>query len=424
MRRRLLLALFGILGVTTPWATVSAQTAPRAFSLFLDCSDFYCEPDFYRTDIAFVDHVRDRTAADVHVLITNQSTGGGGRTYTLAFYGQRKFAGISDTLTAELAQGATEDEQRKALSRTIKLGLARYVARTPAGANATLSLAGAPADAPKSAAARDPWNAWVFRLGAHGNGSRERNFTNNRLNGSVSANRITTQWKTSLRVDENYNDQAFTIDGKKVTSVTRNFSGSALQVKSLGEHWSAGLRAGASSSTYLNQHLAASVAPAVEFDVYPYSESTRRQLRLQYSAGMQHYLYNDTTVYFKKKESRPFQSLTVLFEQKQKWGSLEGQVDGYHFLDDLSKSRLNYSLGADVRIIKGLSVNFYGNYSVLHDQIYLPKGSLSREDVLLRQSQLATTYRAFFYGGISYTFGSVFNNIVNPRFGGGGNNNF
>lgn len=32
------------------------------------------------------------------------------------------------------------------------------------------------------------------------------------------------------------------------------------------------------SSTYLNQELKVRAAPAVEYNVYPYSESTRKQL--------------------------------------------------------------------------------------------------------------------------------------------------
>jgi hypothetical protein len=52
--------------------------------------------------------------------------------------------------------------------------------------------------------------------------------------------------------------------------------------------------------------------------------------------------------------------------------------------------------------------------------LYLPKGNLTREEVLLRQTQLATGYRARAYAGLSYTFGSVFNNVVNPRFTIGG----
>jgi hypothetical protein len=45
---------------------------------------------------------------------------------------------------------------------------------------------------------------------------------------------------------------------------------------------------------------------------------------------------------------------------------------------------------------------------------------LKKEVILLRQRQLLTGYQYYFNFGISYSFGSLFNNIVNPRFGGGG----
>jgi hypothetical protein len=322
---------------------------------------------------------------------------------------------LDDTLELTTRQGATEDETRRAISRTVKLGLARYLARTPAGANAALVVAPALRRA-RAATRRDAWNAWVFRVGTSANTSRERTSSHNNLNTSLNANRVTERWKTNLRLEGYYSDQAFDIDGDRVTSVRRDFGSSALQVRSLNDHWSIGARAGASSSTYLNQRLAASFAPALEYDVYPYEESTRRQLRVQYSAGVRHYEYTDTTVYFKTEETRPTESLNLAFEQKQTWGSLDARVNGYHFLDDLGKSRLTFSGGASVRVVQGLSVNFSGNYSIIHDQLYLPKGSLSREDVLLQQSQLATGYRGYVFAGISYTFGSVYNDVVNPRF--------
>jgi hypothetical protein len=130
---RLVASLAFAIAVASP-VIARAQSADRAFSLFLDCRDLYCEPAFYRTEIAFVDHVRDRTAADVHLLITRQPTGGGGAEYTLAFYGQRSFEGVSDTIALAMPQGSTEDERRRTLVRTIRLGLARYLARTPDGA--------------------------------------------------------------------------------------------------------------------------------------------------------------------------------------------------------------------------------------------------------------------------------------------------
>ena len=415
MAPRLLIVVLVLLAALVPRTQSAAQARARPFSIFLDCQDFYCEPDFYRTDIAFVDHVRERTAADVHVLITRQTTGGGGGTFTLSFYGQHRFAGISDTIAVNVAQGATEDEQRQVIAKSVKLGLVRYLMRTPDASRASLALEDSK-DTSKAAMTKDPWDAWVFRVGANINASRERDYASNYVYGSLSAARVTEDWKTNFRVSENYNDQAFAIDGDNVTSVRRDYNGSMQQVRSLSEHWSAGLKADAGSSTYLNKHLATTVAPTLEYDVFPYKDYTRRALLLQYSAGMKHFRYDDTTVYFKTRETRPYQMLNIALAQKQKWGSVRFEVNGYHYLDDISKSRLTFYSEADVRLIKGLSLNLFGDYAVLHDQIYLPKGDLAREEVLLRQSQIATTYRAFLYMGISYTFGSVLNNVVNPRF--------
>lgn len=419
LRRALVrVILLVLLGATfVPLRSVAAQGA-RAFSIYLDCSDFYCDPDFYRTDITFVDHVRERSAADVHILITRQATGGGGRMFTLAFYGQNRFAGVEDTISVTTPQGATEDEVRQALSRTIKLGLARYLARTPDASRATLSIA-ASTDSAKKGPSRDPWKAWVFRIGANLNASRERHFKSDYVYGFVNASRLTEQWKTNFRLYENYNGQAFTIDTIRAASVRRDYGGSMQQVKTIAKRWAAGLSASAGSSTFLNEHLVATVTPAVEFNIYPYSEYTRRALILQYRVGGRYLLYDDTTIYFKTRETRPLEGLSLALVQKQKWGSLELDVNGYHYLDDITQSRLTYYLEADVRLYKGLSLNLFGNYTVMHDQIYLAKGNLSRDEVLLRRSQLASPYNAFVFAGLNYTFGSVFNNVVNPRFSSG-----
>ena len=57
----------------------------RQLTLFLDCES--CYEDYLRTEITFVDYVRDRTEADIHALITRAETGAGGSEYTLQFMG-------------------------------------------------------------------------------------------------------------------------------------------------------------------------------------------------------------------------------------------------------------------------------------------------------------------------------------------------
>jgi hypothetical protein len=48
----------------------------------------------------------------------------------------------------------------------------------------------------------------------------------------------------------------------------------------------------------------------------------------------------------------------------------------------------------------------------------VPAGAASAEEILTRQRQLQTSFTYFTSFGFSYQFGSIFNNVVNPRFGG------
>lgn len=68
-----------------------------------------------------------------------------------------------------------------------------------------------------------------------------------------------------------------------------------------------------------------------------------------------------------------------------------------------------------MRLFKGFSFNVFGDYSRIRDQINLRKGGASLDEVLLRQRQLATGYRYYIGFGVSYSFGSIYNNVVNPR---------
>jgi hypothetical protein len=56
------------------------------------------------------------------------------------------------------------------------------------------------------------------------------------------------------------------------------------------------------------------------------------------------------------------------------------------------------------------------SYQRINDQLALPRGDASLEDILLDRRRLATSYRATGNMGLSYTFGSIFSNVVNPRF--------
>ena len=65
-------------------------------------------------------------------------------------------------------------------------------------------------------------------------------------------------------------------------------------------------------------------------------------------------------------------------------------------------------------------MSLFGNFQRVQDRISVPLESATIEDVLLRRKQLQTDYSFYTYFSLSYTFGSIFHNVVNPRLGGGG----
>src|SRR5260370_10522765 len=99
-------------------STRSAQdSAPR---VFLDCPDTFCDFDYYRTEITFVNWVRDRQFAQVHVLVTTQSTGGG-QQFTVHFIGSERFAGAADTLHSVFTTSEPEYYVRNGPVRTFTI---------------------------------------------------------------------------------------------------------------------------------------------------------------------------------------------------------------------------------------------------------------------------------------------------------------
>jgi len=406
-----------------PVAETSQSASPR-LRVFIDCQVNGCDMDFFRTEIPFVDYMRDRKDASVHILVTSQSTGGGGAAYTLNFIGLRELTSLADTLHYQSPQSSTEDQIRHGLANAIKLGLVRYV--THVSSNPQLEVTYKPAVVQASTApTKDPWNLWVFQINANGNfsGEESQHFTN--LRGSTNANRTSEVWKLRFSVYGDYNESKFTFsDGSKFASYTHSYSASHLLAKSLGSHFSVGERASVSASSFLNEKLYLRFAPVVEYNIFPYSESTRRLFTIQYAIGINSFRYEDTTIFEKIEEVRPDQTVTLSLDLKQPWGTVSTSLEGAAYLDDFSKRRANLFNSLSVRLFKGFNVNGYLGVSLLRDQIYLAKGALSDEDILVRQRQLASSYSYFAGIGLSYTFGSIFNNVVNPRFEGASGGTF
>lgn len=102
---------------------------------------------------------------------------------------------------------------------------------------------------------------------------------------------------------------------------------------------------------------------------------------------------------------------------QQKWGAVNFSVSGSHFFHDFSKNNLGVWANVRLNLFKGFQFRIGGGARLIRDQLSLPKAGATDEDILLQQRQLATNYRYHSNIGITYTFGSIYNTVVNPRFG-------
>ncbi|MDE3173848.1 MAG: hypothetical protein KGN74_12300, partial [Gemmatimonadota bacterium] len=206
-------------------------------------------------------------------------------------------------------------------------------------------------------------------------------------------------------------------DGSKLTSYTNGYDGSAFVVKSDGPHFSVGGSASLHSSTVDNQRSALRVAPAAQWSLFPYAEFQQRQLTVTYTLGATAFDYYQTTLYGKSHETLLDHSLLVSYDLTQPWGNFNLSLAGSQYLQHPDKYAVTASGNGNFRLFRGFSLFMAMDASRVNNQLYLPLGAASEQDVLLQLRQLATSYRMSGRLGLSYTFGSIFNNIVNPRLG-------
>lgn len=433
LARQLPLLVLALIAVAPPAGAQAPLPLERELRVYLDCTDFRCDDDYFIEEIEWVDFVRDRQVADVHVLITEQSTGAGGSEYTLEFIGRDVFEGRSTRMVHVDPPDATEDNRRGALARMLRIGLAPFAMSTASAAMLDVAVAERGEGDPATSPVDDPWNHWVFNTNVRTfvQGESMQNFLN--LNYSASASRITSEWKHSFSANGSLNRNYFEIEELDSTGAVvfadtfvsnqRSYGLNALNVKSLNDHWSVGARTSWRRSDFTNQQANVRLMPAVEYSVYPYAESTRRQFTFTYVIGPSYVDYEERTIYDRMHETLLQHQLIGSYDATQPWGSIDLTVAGSHYIAHLDDGpewkEAQYSIATfaefDIRIIEGLSFNAFGGVDWIRDQIYLAAGGQSEREILLRQRQLATSYEYFAQVGLRYTFGSIYSPVVNPR---------
>lgn len=412
LRMRFVVLILTLL-FSTPLFSQNNQDLPAQISFFLDCED--CDFTFVRQELSFVTFVRDPKLAHVHILSSESRTGSGGRKYVLNFIGKEEFKNHHFEFEYFAGQSETDDETRRGLLQLLKAGILQYY--SIAGILNSVEINLSPKEnkvAPIQLT--DPWNLWIINIEGGTRFEKEVNQNEFSFNTEVEVEKVTEAWKTNFELEYNADRENYFDDGEKISN-HQNYTGiSGHYIKSLTSRWSAGAFSGYSSETYLNIKNQVYASAGIEYNIFPWDISNRKVFTFRYLAGASYYDYNEKTIYDKLHENLYHQSLSLNLEMVQPWGNIEAHLEGRHFFHDLSKNRLTLESIFSIRLTKALSVYWELQAEMVHDQLYLPQGDISLEDLLLQRRKLATDYEFRGEMGFRLTFGSIYSNIVNERF--------
>lgn len=382
-------------------------------NVYLDCQR--CNFSYIRTNIEMINYVRDQDDADIYLRITDSRTGSG-REYTLDFRGIPPFSSRRDTLIYVSSSTDSGDEVRAGLARYIKIGLVPFITHTTAIRNLNILYESPEEDVSGEEEIDDPWDSWVFDVSIRSSLSGQESENNFGLYSGLFAERITEDWKIRARVRGEINRRSIDLS-EGTSNINRDWGEYwGLYAYSISDHASVGLFNRVNFSRTGNISLNIEASPAFEYNFFPYEEYQERRFLLRYQITPSYRNYFEPTVFLKDSEFILRQVLSTRLRYDQPWGRIDISVSGSNYFHDTSINRLDFRPSFNIRIVRGLSVSISGRYRLINDQISLPLGDISDEELLTGARQQATSYDYSLSFGLSYTFGSIYSNIVNPRF--------
>jgi hypothetical protein len=396
------------------------QTISResdTLNLYLDCDS--CDDNHIRSEISYINYVRDPQQGNIHLFITEQETGDDGNEYELSFIGRGRFSGINYSFKQLVGRNATLSETRDQIISTIEKGLLPFALQTPLSNRFSLDYSfNGDSELINGIPEADPWKHWVFEVYA---GSIELDLESNQQEfdsrWGFFADRVTENWKIRLRPYFNYAQlEIQQTDRDDTVSKRRRHGFNSYALKSVNNHWSIGLFGTYLTENQQNIKHEFNLQPGIEYSLFPYSEATRKSITFSYLFGYAYADYYEKTIFGQTEENLLNHQLQAEVNILQPWGNIEGGITGSHYFHNFARRRVEFYGQISVRIIEGLSLSFQSDYNVIQDQLSLPIGDTTLEDVLLQRKELATDFEFSGSIAISYTFGSDFANIVNTRF--------
>jgi hypothetical protein len=413
IRKTILTILFFhfIVSLNVSKAKENSLSSIEMINVFLDFS-FHTE--YIQENIAYVNYVRDRESAHVHIMMTRHESASAGTNFVITFIGRERFEGMNNKLIYWSPGTNTVDDTRKGFVGMLRMGLVPYLASTAMISQLTVTVNG------DISIEREPvvdaWQSWVFEVYGGGNFYKESKQSRLDSRWGFSMDKISEDWKIRVRPFFNINRRKYITDEGTVINNSHRHGFNGYLIKSINQHWSRGFFLNMLSSTFHNMKYNIVGSPGIEYSLFPYSEASRKAITLVYRVGVGHHNYIEETVFLKERENLAQQALELSIRFQQPWGSFRTNVTASNYFHDFNLNRTDFYSQLNLRITKGLSLSLNGSFNFINDLVSLPAGELSLEDILLQRRRQATNYQFSGAVGLTYRFGSQFSNVVNTRF--------
>ena len=374
---------------------------------YIDCR---CDETYLKQETSFLEYVRDQDLADIEIFIRDERNPTGSRSFEIKIDGNNEYEKISSSSVAVGYVNDTSSTLRDKLLNKLKLALVPFLDI----ANYNLNINVDPSFKDLTVY-DDKWINWVFELSGSYNNDKEESRQTNRYEIEFEIDKLTEDWRIGAEIRRNESNRKFFSNDNTYKSNRKTTSLNGRVVRSITDHFSAGLFFGVFQNTYENIDLNRYIAPAIEYSFYPYKDVLSKEITLAYRIGTGKRNYVEKTIYGFEEQKLSSQTLSLNIRFRQKWGNVSSYLNATQFLNDGTKKRFSLRSNLDIRIYEGLAVRFSGNINLIREQYSLAAGNTSIEDLLLQQREIATDYRTNFSIGLSYTFGSIYNSIINTR---------
>jgi hypothetical protein len=380
----------------------------KQLKVFLDCD---CDENYLKQNTSFLKYVRDQDLADIEIFILDVYTPTGSRSFEINIDGNNIYHEISTSSKVVGYSNDTSSTLRDKLLNKVKLALVPFLDK--GGYNIKIDV---DSNLDDYSTKDDKWKNWVFELSGSYNNDKEETRKTNRYEIEFEIDKLTPEWRIGIDFSRSESNRIFFSNDNIYSSNRKTTSLRARVVRSVSNHFSLGAFVGGFQNTYENIDFQRYIMPAIEYSLFPYEDVLSREVTLAYRIGTGKRNYIEKTIYGYTKQIVYPHGLTLNVKFRKKWGNISSYLRGDQFLNDGTKKRLSLRSSLDIRVLEGLAVRFSSNINLIRDQYNLAASSTSSiEDLLLQQRQIATDYKTSFSVGLSYTFGSIYNSVINTR---------